>query len=64
MRIKLNIQRFANSGQCVTSTNSDGSYFYVNWQQASQDIANNKTTINYQYGVHCGTRAASGSTPR
>lgn len=56
MRIKLNIQRFANSGQCVTSTNSDGSYFYVNWQQASQDIANNKTTINYQYGVYCGVR--------
>ena len=55
MRIKLNIQRFANSGQCVTSTDGDGSYFYVNWQQASQDIANNKTTINYQYGVHCGT---------
>lgn len=56
-RIYLDIQRFGvTSGQCVTSTNSDGSYFYVNWQQVSQDIANNKTTINYQYGVHCGAR--------
>lgn len=55
MRIKLNIQRFADGGQCLTATTpNDKSLFYVNWQQASQDVTNNKTTINYQYGVYCG----------
>lgn len=43
----------ATSGQKNTGT-VDGSYFWVNWSQASQDITNNKTKINWSCGVYCG----------
>ena len=43
----------ASSGGVTTYTIDDGTYFYCNWQQASQDTANNRTLINYQYGVYC-----------
>lgn len=43
----------ASSGSIRTNIIDDGTYFYVNWQQVSQDITNNRTLINYQYGVYC-----------
>lgn len=43
----------ATSGGVNTSVIDDGTYFYCNWQQASQDTSNNRTLINYQYGVYC-----------
>lgn len=43
----------ATSGQKKTSTKDD-SYFWVKWSQASQDISNNKTKINWSCGVYCG----------
>lgn len=41
------------SGQLNTNTLYD-SYFWVKWSQASQDIAGNKTKINWSCGVSCG----------
>lgn len=43
----------ATSGQLNTNTAYD-SYFWVKWSQASQDIAANKTKINWSCGVYCG----------
>ena len=43
----------ATSGQINTNTVYD-SYFWVAWSQASQDIASNKTKINWSCGVYCG----------
>ena len=43
----------ASSGSMRTNTIDDGTYFYVNWQQASQSISGNYTIINWQHGVHC-----------
>lgn len=42
------------SGQVNTNTTYD-SYFWVKWsQKGTQDIANNRTTINWSCGVYCG----------
>ena len=43
----------ATSGQLNTNTAYD-SYFWVKWSQHSQDIAANKTKINWSCGVYCG----------
>lgn len=43
----------AASGTCTTGVIDNGTYFWCNWQIAQQDTANNRTLINYQYGVHC-----------
>lgn len=43
----------ATSGQLNTNTTYD-SYFWVRWSQASQDVASNKTRINWSCGVYCG----------
>lgn len=43
----------ATSGQLNTNTVYD-SYFWVKWSQDSQDIAANKTKINWSCGVYCG----------
>lgn len=43
----------ATSGQLNTNTVYD-SYFWVKWSQESQDIAGNKTKINWSCGVYCG----------
>ena len=43
----------ATNGQINTNTVYD-SYFWVSWSQASQDIASNKTKINWSCGVYCG----------
>jgi hypothetical protein len=43
----------ATNGQINTNTTYD-SYFWVMWSQASQDIASNKTRINWSCGVYCG----------
>ena len=43
----------ATSGQLNTNTAYE-SYFWVKWSQASQDIAANKTKINWSCGVYCG----------
>ena len=43
----------ATSGQLNTNTAYD-SYFWVKWSQARQDIASNKTKINWSCGVYCG----------
>lgn len=43
----------ATYGQLNTNTVYD-SYFWVKWSQASQDIAANKTKINWSCGVYCG----------
>lgn len=44
----------ATSGQSNTNVTYD-SYFWVKWsQKGSQDIANNKTTIEWSCGVYCG----------
>lgn len=43
----------ATSGQLNTNTDYD-SYFWVKWSQISQDIAANKTKINWSCGVYCG----------
>lgn len=41
------------SGQLNTNTTYD-SYFWVKWSQVSQDVATNKTKINWSCGVDCG----------
>lgn len=43
----------ATSGQVRTYEIDDGTYFYVNWQVASQSVSGNYTDINWQHGVHC-----------
>ena len=43
----------ATSGEIRTNT-TYGSYFWVRWKQAGQDVAANKTTINWSCGVYCG----------
>ena len=44
----------ATNGQLNTNTTYD-SYFWVKWSQnGSQDIANNRTSINWSCGVYCG----------
>ena len=43
----------ATSGRVNTNTTYD-SYFWVKWEQKSQDITANKTTILWQCGVTCG----------
>ena len=44
----------ATSGQLNTNTTYD-SYFWVKWEQnGDQDIANNRTSINWSCGVYCG----------
>ena len=43
----------ATSGQLNTNTAYD-SYFWVKWSQAGQDVAANKTKINWSCGVYCG----------
>lgn len=43
----------ASSGSMTTSVIDNGTYFYVNWQQASQSVSGNYTDINWQHGVHC-----------
>jgi len=45
----------ADTSGTVTSGTLKHSYFYVTWQQVSQNIANNYTTINWQVGLNCGT---------
>ena len=39
--------------EIITNKEYD-SYFWVRWEQASQDIPGNKTTINWSCGVYCG----------
>lgn len=43
----------ATSGQVNTNTEYE-SYFWVKWEQKSQDVASNKTTISWSCGVTCG----------
>lgn len=43
----------ATSGS-VTSGKAKSSYFYINWQLAGQNVANNTSTINYQGGFVIG----------
>ena len=43
----------ATSGLVKTNTTYD-SYFWVKWEQKSQNIAANKTTISWSCGVYCG----------
>ena len=43
----------ATSGTVTTGTLKH-SYYYVNWQDAGQSIANNATTINWQVGIYAG----------
>lgn len=43
----------ATSGRVNTGTLKH-SYFYVTWQQASQNIGDNYTDINWQVGLNCG----------
>ena len=43
----------ATSGQLNTNTTYD-SYFWVKWEQVSQDVAFNKTSIKWSCGVYCG----------
>ena len=43
----------ATSGQLNTNTEYD-SYFWVRWEQVSQNVASNKTTIKWACGVQCG----------
>jgi hypothetical protein len=43
----------ATSGS-VTSGKAKSSYFYINWQLASQSVENNTSTINYQGGFVIG----------
>jgi hypothetical protein len=43
----------AASGQVLTSYGKS-SVFWLNWQLASQDIAGNTSTINWQYGLQVG----------
>lgn len=38
----------------ITTNTEYESYFWVEWSQASQDIASNKTKINWSCGVCCG----------
>lgn len=44
----------ATSGS-VSTNQISRSHFYVDWQQSSQSIANNTTTINWQAGLYTGT---------
>lgn len=41
------------SGSVATNTTYD-SYFWVNWSQSSQSVAENKTYIDWSCGVYCG----------
>lgn len=41
------------SGQVRTYEVDDGTYFYLNWQIGSQDVAGNYTDINWQCYVYC-----------
>jgi hypothetical protein len=43
----------ATSGTVTTGTLKH-SYYYVNWQDAGQSVANNATTINWQVGIYAG----------
>ena len=43
----------AKSGQIKTNTEYE-SYFWVNWEEQSQDIAANKTVLLWSCGVYCG----------
>lgn len=43
----------ATSGQVKTYEVDGGTYFYVNWQQASQSTSGNYTDINWQLNIHC-----------
>lgn len=44
----------ATSGQVNTNTTNE-SYFWVNWKQSGdQDVANNRTKIDWSCGVYCG----------
>lgn len=43
----------ATSGQLRTYEVDDGTYFYVDWQQSSQNIPENYTDINWQLNIHC-----------
>ena len=43
----------ATSGSMTTNVIDNGTYFYVNWQQASQSQSGNYADINWQHGVHC-----------
>ena len=43
----------ATSGQVRTYEVDQGTYFYVNWQQASQNIPGNYTDINWQLCIYC-----------
>lgn len=38
----------------ITTNTEYDSYFWVEWSQAGQDIASNKTKINWSGGVYCG----------
>ena len=51
-KIKLDIQRFAISGQMNTPANEDGTYFYVSWSRQSYSIENNTSTIYWQIGIN------------
>ena len=44
----------ATSGTVTTGTLKH-SYYYVNWQDAGQSVANNATTINWQVGIYAGS---------
>ena len=43
----------ATSGSVITNKVDENTYFYVNWQQASQSVSGNYTDINWQHGVNC-----------
>lgn len=43
----------ATSGQIKTYEVDGGTYYYCSWQQVTQEVANNRTKINYQFGIHC-----------
>ena len=43
----------ATSGSMITNKVDENTYFYVNWQQASQSVSGNYTDINWQHGVNC-----------
>ncbi len=43
----------ANSGELKTNTEYE-SYFWVRWEEQSQDVAANKTVLRWSCGVYCG----------